>query len=360
MKKKVILSAFMALIMMLSILPMSAFATYDNPTIDADTKTITIKSADDLAWLSTYTGNIDDLPDTFQGWTIAIVNDINLDNRVWTPIPDFHGTMRGVPADGSTNNYVTITGLNVNVTDSAAGLCAGGGGAKFENLMITESNITTTAAYAGAFIGNGFTSSFENCHTFNTSVYGDRFVGGIAGFAYGNFTNCTVMANDGDTLISAKQNASVLSSSGDNAGGIVGQVGEGGLTLSKCKVSGITVKASRQVGGIAGLVMYGNEITECTVSDTTVQATVASTTLGELIQRVPAAGGLVGQLQPSDYSPITFSKNTVEDSVSVYGVTPATTQFCGWLIGDTRNATAEELIVEDDNTYPQTGIGPIG
>ncbi len=356
MKKKVLLSVFMALIMMLSILPMSAFAAEEtSPAIDTDTKTITIKSADDLAWLSTYTGTIEGLPSTFQGWTVAIVNDIDLNNMVWTPIPDFHGTMRGVPAEGSTNNYVTITGLNVDVTGSA-GLCAGGGGAKFENLMIRDSNITTTAPYAGAFIGNGFTSSFENCHTFNTSVHGDRFVGGIVGFAYGSFTNCTVMANDGDTVISARLDATVFNDSGDNVGGIVGQVGEGGFTISGCVVDGVKLEGSRQVGGITGLAMYGNKISGCTVSNTEISATATlDLPLGSL-SRTAAVGGIVGQIQPNTNpdTPVTICGNTVGPNTTI-SRTNGSTRYCGWVLGDAVRGDNYSL---SDNTYIGTTTIP--
>lgn len=363
MKKRIVLSIVLALVMMMSILPMSAFAAEEIPSfVDLSTKTITIANPTDMRWLSTYDGSISGLDATFVNWTINIVADIDLDNVAWTPIANFRGKMIGVT--DVENGVVTISNLKVNVTDAnaeGAGLCAkSGGGARFENLKISGSEITSSVAYAGAFIGNGFTSTFVNCHTFNTSVTGYRFVGGISGFNYGSMTNCSVKADDGKTEIFANGSTAVSVNAGDNAGGLVGQIGEGSFVYKDCEVSGITVKATRQAGGIAGMAMYGNTLNHCTVSNTTVQATARANSIATALGRVPAAGGLVGQLQPSGSETITFTKNIVEDTVSVYGRNTSTTTYCGWLIGNTRNANAEQLVIENNNTYPLTGIGPIG
>ncbi len=369
MKKRIVLSIVLALVMMMSILPMSAFAAEEIPSfVDLETKTITIANPTDMRWLSTYDGSISGLDATFVNWTINIVADIDLENVLWTPIANFRGKMIGVT--DVENGVVTISNLKVNVTDAnaeGAGLCAkSGGGARFENLKISSSEITSSAAYAGAFIGNGFTSTFVNCHTFNTSVTGYRFVGGISGFNYGSMTKCSVKADDGKTMIYANGSTNVTANGGDNAGGLVGQIGEGSFEYKDCEVSGITVKAARQSGGIAGMAMYGNVLDHCTVSETTVQATARSTVFGAALKRYPAAGGLVGQLQPSDGQEITFKNNVVESSVSIYGRTTSTTEYCGWLIGNTRGAIpsetsgATQLVIENNNTYPLTGLNPVG
>ncbi len=341
MKKNIILSAILALVMVISILPMSAFAAETAPAYDPSAKTITITNAEDMRWLSTYDGSINGMPATFAGWTINIVNDIDLGNVAWTPIADFRGKMVGVTeVEGGTR---TISNLSVNVETEGAGLCAkSGGGARFENLTISNSNIHTTKPYAGAFIGNGFTSTFVNCHTFNTGVYGQRWVGGIVGFNYGSITNCSVKA-DKETVISAQLNVNNIldpDGGGDNVGGIVGQIGEGSFVISGCTVDGVKVKASRQAGGIAGMAMYQNVVKECKVYNTDISVTATRDLAFGSVGRTAAIGGIVGQIQPSAGTVVTITGNTVGSGTTI-ARTNGSTRYCGWVLGDATRAKGD-------------------
>lgn len=346
MKKNIILSVVLSLVMMVSILPISAFAAEEIPSfVDPNTKTITIANPTDMRWLSTYDGSIEGLDATFVNWTINIVDDIDLNNVPWTPIANFRGKMIGVT--DVENGTRTISNLKVNVTDvnaAGAGLCAkSGGGARFENLKISDSEITSSVAYAGAFIGNGFTSYFENCHTVNTSVHGDRFVGGIVGFNYGGIKNCSVTATNNETVISAKLISgryAYLQNSGDNVGGIVGQIGEGNFFITGCTVDGIKVEATRQVGGIAGMAMYENTVSGCTVSNTNISACLERdfTLLGNTQSRTAAVGGVVGQIQPHADTEITITANTVGPNTTITRTT-GSTAYCGWVLGDATRVT---------------------
>lgn len=360
MKKSVVLSFVLALVMMMSILPISAFAAEGTPDfVDTATQTITIENPTDMRWLSTYDGSITGLPATFAGWTINIVGEIDLNNELWTPIPDFRGTMKGV--EGTS----VIKNLKVDITTEGAGLCAkSGGGAKFEGLTIVNSEIKTTQRFAGAFIGNGFTSTFEKCHTINTSVYGERYVGGIVGHNYGSIRNCSVTATNDETVISAKLNVNDIffTDSGDNAGGIVGQIGEGGYFVSGCIVDGVTIKASRQVGGIAGMAMYGNTVTGCSVSNTTLYATLTNVDTAVGTQsRTAAVGGVVGQIQPGS-SIITISDNTVGPNMTISRGGRNTTRYCGWVLGDATRASnpAAQYNIDDNHLEFTTSLPDIG
>lgn len=363
MKKNIILSAILVLVMMISILPLSAFAAEEIPSfVDPETKTITIDEPSEMRWLSTYDGSIEGLDATFVNWTINIVADIDLDNVLWTPIANFRGKMIGVT--DVVNGTRTISNLKVDVTTEGAGLCAkSGGGARFENLTISNSDIKTTNRYAGAFIGNGFTSTFVNCHTFNTDVYGDRFVGGIVGFNYGSMTGCSVKADDNETIIHAKELTGIIgsiSSSGDNVGGIVGQIGEGNFVISDCVVDGVQVKATRQVGGIAGMAMYQNIVTNCRVYNTTIYASSNRDHVspGTSNSRTASAGGIIGQIQPSSNTVIKITDNTVASSTSVSR--NGNTNYCGWILGDVSRASSASEYYLNNNTYPSTGLYEIG
>ncbi len=244
MSKKSLIAAILAIVMMFSVMSVSAFAADIDaciPTINE--KTITVSNAAELKWLSDYSNSSTDykgIPHTFLGYTINITKDIVYDESTWTPIADFRGTMTG--HIDNENGYVTISGLHVNVTGEGAGFCAKtSGNAVFNNIKIADSSFYASGRYAGAFIGNGFVSTYTNCHAENVTVSGTRFVGGITGTTYGNVTNCSVTGN---TTVTARGTS--LLSGGDNAGGIVGLVGENGTRISGCTIYGITVTAARQ------------------------------------------------------------------------------------------------------------------
>ena len=171
-------------------------------------------------------------------------------------------------------------------------------------------------------------------------------------------TNCSVKANDGETVISAKLGASVVSSSGDNAGGIVGQIGEGNFVISKCEVDGVQVKASRQVGGIAGMAMYQNTVTECSVTNTAISATAKTDLPLGGRGRTAAVGGIVGEIQPSAGTVITITNNTIASTTSVSR--DGSTRYCGWILGDVTRASSASEYYLNGNTYPSTGLLEIG
>lgn len=364
--KKIIFIGILVLALALCVTPFAFAAEVDTPDIDYGTKTITVDSAEDLVWVSTYSqGNgTTELPASFSKWTILIANDIDLSNMTWKPIVDFHGSMKGV-TDGN-GSYVTISNFNVN-EETGAGLCGnisfneGLGKPYFANIMIANANITSKAAYAGAFVGNGYTAQFDNCHAYNVNVTATRFVGGIAGATYGNITDCSVSASSKEYTIYANGSTSILSSNGDNAGGIVGLYGEGGGTISNCNVSGITVLGTRQTGGIAGLIQYADTVSGCTVSDTVVHSLLATDLA--ILGTTAAAGGIVGQLQTGS-AVITIIGNTVADNVQVSrgSQTNPSYSYCGWIVGDVTRAGGDaSLYVIADNIYPTGGsIGEIG
>ena len=363
MKKRSIFATLLAGTMAISMMSITAFAAEEDTAlnIDSTAKTITVDDATDMRWLSTYDGSISGMPATFEGWTINITNNIDLEDEAWTPIADFRGKMVGVTnVEGGT---ITISNLKVDVTTEGAGLCAkSGGGARFENLTISESEIKTTAPYAGAFIGNGFTSSFDNCHTLNTSVSGDRFVGGIVGFNYGSIIDCSVTATNNKTIITALEGKGILDNAGDNAGGIVGQIGEGEFLISNCVVNGISVRGSRQIGGIAGMAMYGNTVTGCNVSNTTLYASLSSGDIAIGTQsRTAAVGGVVGQIQPGN-SIITISDNTVGPNMTISRGGRYATRYCGWVLGDATRASdaAAQYKLEENHLEFETDLPLIG
>jgi hypothetical protein len=273
--------------------------------------------------------------ENYKGYTIEITEDITL-TKDWTPLTDFQGTMVGVKADGSN---AVISGLKVENYGKAAGLCGNASGAAFEKLTIKNAVVNTTASYAGAFAGDGFTSSFTDCEAINVSISGNRFVGGIVGSCYGNITRCNVLTDSTDTSVVSKteikstdSSASLARGSGDNVGGIIGYIGEGNTVVYDCKVTNIEVTGSRQVGGIAGFENYGNTVEECKVYDSVIKS--ASNSFMILVSnRTPAVGGITGQFGKATANErITCINNYVENTTIIQSSSVGC--YAGWAVGD--------------------------
>lgn len=357
--KRSIISIMLAVIMVLSMFTVTAFAaeatiTSTEPVIHTDTKTIDITLDSELLWISEHSANAKrtDVSTSFSGWTINIKNDI-VWSGTWTPITNFHGRMVGATNEAGTA-YVTISGLNVEGVADNAALCGavqyneGNGAPYFENICISASTFTATGWYAGAFVGNGYTAAFKNCYVTNCTISAERFAGGVAGTTYGNITNSHVS----NTNVSVAEDKSALVTSGDNAGGIVGLVGEGNTAISGCTVTNCNLRGSRQIGGIAGCAQYGNTIDNCTVTDTTIYGTVSSSTSPG--GRSTALGGIVGELSDGGSADITLTNNTVGGSKmsiskkkGLFG--SSNTRYIGWLVGDVTRITTEGQAVISGN-----------
>ncbi|MDY4043327.1 MAG: GLUG motif-containing protein, partial [Marinifilaceae bacterium] len=160
----------------------------------------------------------------------------------WTPIGDNNNQYTGT-FDGGDH---TITGLTVTTSDQYAGLFGYiGSGGKVKDVTLKDVKIESN---------NGM-----------------GYVGGVAGWSYGNIENCSVSGS--------------VSGSGNNgtAGGVVGfQVGG---SLTGCS-SSATVKGVTYAGGIAGSTNSGATLTACYATG---DVTLVSNDIGTCY-----AGGVVG------------------------------------------------------------------
>lgn len=206
-----------------------------------------------------------------------LLNNINLNDIAWKPIPDFSGyfdgngneiknikinrsedqlglfseirpggticnvVLRGVKIGDTSRNYVgSIAGINRgNITNS--------------QVVFIEDSYIKGNSYVGGIVGvNGDDSSSLSCNlsqcqviSNNTSndILGDKYIGGIAGYSSGNYwrmrdpimTECIVSANIG----------------GSNAiGGILGWAGQC-VRIWNCGFTG-KITGESNVGGIVG------------------------------------------------------------------------------------------------------------
>ena len=307
-------------------------------------KTINIETEGNLLWVSEYSYQTDAsfnaVPNTFAGYTLQLAGKtFDLSSIAnWQPINNFHGTMSG-NEDGST----VISGLNVTsqAADSedyiGAGLCGNiaysGGKPYFNYITIKNANVVALGAYAGAFVGSGYTAEFNYCKVVDSKIQGEQYIGGIVGSTYGSIKNCSVSGTEDNHTVVLIQTGSleIFSENHDNAGGIIGIMGEGGGVIDNCTVIYTDVSASRQVGGIAGNIQYGNTVTNCTVSYCNISSTSVGSALTERFS--PALGGIVGEARGNTTSTMTVTDNTVDNTVLTKRSTSLLHQYVGWIIG---------------------------
>lgn len=204
-------------------------ATYLNT--DAQANNYFISNADELVYFAKSV-NVDG--ETYAGKTVKLTADIDLAGKLWIPVgqtqvSSFQGTFDG---QGHTikNMTVNYTGTNSNY---ACGL------------------------FGWIELHNGAPIVIQNVKFDNANVTGIKYTGVVAGYANGasgaEIKNCVVT------------NSTVTSNS-KNAGGIIGYMGKGVLTGNT--VSGCTISAKYDVGGIANSVEPAVTFTKNKVENT--------------------------------------------------------------------------------------------
>lgn len=256
--------------------PSSSWVDFtDTSWYNADQDTFNIASAEELAGLSELVGNGED----FQGKTINITADINLDGHLWEPIGfdtdmPFSGTVMG-------NDHVIsnlwITGLERDFL----GLFGQSVGASFSDINLDTAHIDDIGDSSGALVANMFTNcSMDNCHAYNIdmTVLGAN-IGGLNG---------SILTD------SSIENSSFQGSvTGINqVGGLTGQVWDNS-TLRNSYVEG-SVQGDYIVGGLVGFAtMTFGANRESTVENCYSRADVTGT------DPFGAIGGIYGYAQSS-------------------------------------------------------------
>ena len=251
--------------------------------------------------LIAFAAKVNDGVTTYEGKTVELTQNIDLNNMFWTPI--------GLNADDSKKFQGTFDGQNHTIRNltvqqdadyHAAGFFGALNGtardftidgATISNLSEGRgSNNSTdngTAVVAGSIYNTG---AIEGVTVRNANVNGNRYVGGIAGYVYGSITNCTV---ESSTITSTPDDLTGSYDNGDKAGGIAGAFwDENTYEISGCKVNNVTIQAYRDLGGIVGFAGDQQKVTNYLVRDVTlIQDNThaykddAQTTVGAIIGR---------------------------------------------------------------------------
>lgn len=211
---------------------------------------------------------------SFSKKTVLLGASIDLNNQEWTPIggtdtgKTFAGTFDG---QGHTISNLKITRGSENVSaNNRVGLFGAGtsSAAAIQNFTLHNADVSGCLNVAAVLGGSGVAEAkVTNVHvTGRVNVRGWWYVGGIMGKGYSNITNCSV---EGDGTAT-----SAVAITGGYAGGIVGFMGEGSCVTSGCTVKNITVSgAYNGIGGVNGILHYGNSIRDCTVDNVVVWQT---------------------------------------------------------------------------------------
>lgn len=215
-------------------------------------KNYVLKSADELmGFCLLANGSIDGVSKNFNGWTLSLGNNIDLENSEWKPIPRFAGAFDGKGYE--------ITGLNVNYTGGDFNSKTAG---MFEKLVSPGQilNLAVSGSvqadgkinYVGGIVGtNESGSEIRFCRSniavkvdaANSTTNGMAY-GGVTGKVQGAISNCL---NEGTITVDNIKNKCYI-------GGVAGQVGSaadlcwntGSVTASS------TANKKIYTGGIVG------------------------------------------------------------------------------------------------------------
>ncbi len=194
-----------------------------------------ISSAAGMAW---FTNEVNKNNNTFSGKTVKLIENIDLNNKLWEPVGQTGATQFLGTFDG---NNKTISNLKVD----------------------TEYSFNQYTA-AGLF-GWLNSATVKNVTVENAVVSGTAYVGTIAGYMEGT---CTI---EGCKVINAKVSGNYLKSDneGDKVGGIVGYAGNKNNLVKDCTVSGSAIDAVRDAGQVVGAAPEAN-VVNCSATSTTV------------------------------------------------------------------------------------------
>ena len=212
--------------------------------------------------------------ETYKGKYIRLTDDIDLGGEEWTPIggggtgQQFWGTFDG---DGYTISNLKISrGLSYTAENKGIALFGATQGGEIKNFTLHNADVTGSGYVAAVVGGDAYLESKITGVrvTGRVQISGYWYAGGILGNGYTTVTDCAVEGDGPDT--------SYVRITGGYAGGITGFMGEGNCVTASCSVKDLTVEGLYNgIGGINGILHYGNTIRDCTAENVVVWQTTA-------------------------------------------------------------------------------------
>ena len=216
----------------------------------------TIYSANGMRWLAE---QVNSGHETFVGKTIMLGADIDLKNEEWTPIgtetKNFEGNFDGgnkvVKGLKITTHQNTIDEYGIWAYAGLFGVTSGNENLhnSIKNLVIENVNILSTGDIVSAAVAYPYYTDIENVTVKgNITIKGGNYTAGVLAYTRRcvNAKNLTIEGNAGSS-IEGKQ----------TVGGVISDIQmNGGLiaNYSNFAASGLTIKGTKSVGGISGII----------------------------------------------------------------------------------------------------------
>ena len=259
----------------------------------ADNGVFRIENAAQLAWLAASTN--DGSMHSFAGLRIELVNDIDLDNREWTPIGNssqpFSGMFEG-------NGHVISNIHCSNASSDYVGLFGYTDGSMIADLNIGKVDIVGNeyvaglAGYLGSEASNITISGEEGSLD---KIAGHRYVGGVAGYLGMNIDHAKVSYTDITGTRVHMGETYDYTDEGDDVGGIAGFAN---AAIDNSEVDDSMITAYRVAGGIVGNIQEGSSAASITNSTTNhVIVTIDHTGITDAVENNDTyAGKIYGRL----------------------------------------------------------------
>ena len=309
--------------------------------------TYAVSTASELAWIAgVVNGTITRAEgDDFKGKTIVLMEDIDLDNKEWTPIGTAENPFKGTfDAYGNTIKNLVITGNNSNV-----GLFGFTTEGEIKNLVVENAKVSGRLN-VGVVAGTPYTSKYTNITVKgHVEVKGMAYVGAVGGKnAYANWTNITVNVDETSYVNANSVENGVAYRT--YVGGVVGFMGEGGHTMRNV-TSNIDVKGSTiDVGGIVGIAHYGNNFVNVTCT-----GDVEIYNAGEEAE-AQQIGGIAG-VWNNGGSNVTFTNCSFGGNLKANNNYTINTNKFGNLVCAAYSADGTGKLIIDGTEYMQTSEG---
>lgn len=253
---KRLLALFLAFVMLIGLLPVSAFAADGAGTgvspLEGAASPVTpdgsgvyhITTGAELLWFAQEVN-----AGRLQSASVLLEADIDLGGAAWTPIGNSSGNYFAGSFDGGGH---TVTGLSVDTDSAYAGLFGYVNGTSSAHASIC--NLTVEGAvrnrsssytnYTGGIAGYANYTEFLNCHNRAAVTGGTRYVGGVAGYLY-----------NGGFARQCSNSGTIDAPDAEYVGGVIGNVSIFGssVSVSSCVNSG-AVSGKVKVGGVIGTI----------------------------------------------------------------------------------------------------------
>lgn len=204
-------------------------------------KSYAFQNSDELVGLALLVNGSTGTRVDFEGWTLTLANDINLDGIAWTPIGQSNAFFGIFDGKGH-----TIEGMTVNVTSGYAGLFGNVRGT-VQSLRVTGSVTASGKVSAvGGIVGYSAGGTVQNCLS-KVNISAPQVncpVGGVVGESSNKPND-----NTASSTVNLCWNEGTVTGGSDSTGGIVGKNSKG--TVTNCANFG-EVKGSSTAGGIVG------------------------------------------------------------------------------------------------------------